>query len=330
MKKILLLSTGGTIASTAGDKGLTPTLGAAALLELLPEAAAIGQLSYEELLSIDSSNMQPEDWQRMARAIAAALPHYDGIVLTHGTDTMAYSAAALSFMLRHLQKPVVLTGSQLPLTAEGSDGKDNILDALRVAASGLAGVYIVFDHQIIRGTCAKKIHSLDFSAFASINRPLAGRIEEGRVLLTASPAPVQEQALELAEELDTRVLVVKLTPGLEPALLGAAADLGYRAVVLEAFGLGGLPCQGRSLLQSISELLKRGITVVVSTQCLHGGCDMDVYDVGVAAQEAGALCGGDLTIETLLAKLMWLLGRYDSPEEVAKGFSLNLVGELDS
>ncbi len=315
MKKILVLTTGGTLASAPGPRGLAPALDGAALLSFIPEAAAVAELSCRELFSSDSSDLQPRAWQTMARATWDALKEYDGIVITHGTDTLAYTAAALSFMLIAIKKPVVLTGSQMPIAAPGSDGPGNLLAAVQVAASPLAGVYVVFDGKIIPGHCAKKIYSKNLAAFAAVDQPLADRIEKGRVSLASLPS-LSSAPPRLETALNERVLLLKLYPGFDPALLGMASNLGYRAVVLEAYGLGGLPCRGRSLLPALRKLQEAGIPVIITTQCLYDGCDLSCYEVGQMARSVGAISGGKLTSEALIAKLMCLLGRGLGREEL--------------
>ncbi len=320
LKKILVLTTGGTLASAPGPRGLAPALDGAALLSFVPEAAAVAELSCRELFSLDSSDLQPRAWQTMAQAVWEALQDYDGVVLTHGTDTLAYTAAALSFMLIAIKKPVVLTGSQLPIATPGSDGPANLLAALQAAASPLAGVYVVFDGKLIPGHCAKKIYSKNVAAFAAVNEPLAGRIEKGQVSL-ASLSPLSSAPPRLETALDERVLLLKLYPGFDPALLEAASNLGYRAVVLEVYGLGGLPCRGRSLLPALRKLRDEGILVVAATQCLFDGCDLSCYEVGRAAEALGVVAGGKLTSEALVAKLMCLLGRGLAREEIVAALS---------
>lgn len=331
MKKILLISTGGTIASTPTENGLTPTVSGADMVRLIPELEGLCEIRYTELLNLDSSNMQPEEWSAMASAVFTALSVYDGVVITHGTDTMAYSAAALSFMLQNLNKPVILTGSQLPIEDENTDGKRNILDAFRTAVDGrLTGVYIVFDGVIIPGTSAKKTCSRNFHAFESINRKLAGEIVDGTVVLSEEPkAPQFSKPFTLNANYDSSVLLVKLTPGTKPELLEAAGTLGYRAVVIEAFGLGGIPNIRRNLLPSIHMLISKKIPVVVTTQCIHDGCDLSVYDVGVDAAKAGVLCAGNMTTEAIVAKLMWILGQTDGFEQIISLFSRDFIGEFN-
>ena len=330
MKKILMISTGGTIASTPSDDGLTPTVTGAEMVKLIPELDGLCEITVSDLLNLDSSNMQPEDWVAMASACYTALSTgFDGVVITHGTDTMAYSAAALSFMLMNLNKPVVLTGSQIPIEEPKTDGKRNILDAFRVAADGrLAGVYVVFAGRLVPGYCVKKVYSRDFRTMEAINRKLAGKIVKGEVVLEGSPPALHAAPMALHTAFDPNVLLIKLIPGIKPDLIAAAADLGYRAVVIEAFGLGGIPNVKRNLLPAINKLIEKNIPVVVTTQCVYEGCDMSVYDVGVEALRAGALSGGYMTPEAIAVKLMWILGHTNDVARIKELFYKNYVGEF--
>ncbi|MBQ3756560.1 MAG: asparaginase [Oscillospiraceae bacterium] len=332
LKKILMISTGGTIASTPSDDGLTPTVSGGEMVKLIPELEGLCEITVCDLLNLDSSNMQPEYWVAMASACYTALSTgFDGIVITHGTDTMAYSAAALSFMLMNLNKPVVLTGSQIPIEEPKTDGKRNILDAFRVAADGrLAGVYVVFAGRIVPGYCVRKVYSRDFKTMEAINRRLAGKIVKGEVVLDGNPPALHTAPMALHTDLDPNVLLVKLLPGTRPELLEAAGNLGYKAVVIEAFGLGGIPNVKRNLLPAIEKLIEQGIPVVVTTQCVYEGCDMSVYDVGVEAARAGALSGGTMTPEAIAVKLMWILGHTDDPVRIRELFYKNYVGEISS
>ena len=330
MKKILLLSTGGTIASVPSGEGLAPGLTGEKLLEGLSRPDIPFEVHCRELMSLDSSNLQPEHWSRMAEAVFSALPLCDGVVISHGTDTMAYTAAALSFMLQNLNKPVILTGSQLPMDAPESDGPKNLSDALACAADGrLHGVYIVFDGLVIRGVNARKTDTRKRHAFESVNAAPAGRLEKGRLFLNGEPKPPAGLPLTLNANVSPGVLLMKLTPGASPALLEAAPGLGFRAVLLEAFGLGGIPGLDRSLLPSIHALSKQGIPVAVTSQCAFGDCDLSVYDVGVQAAKAGALCAGPMLTETAIVKLSWILGQTKDYRTMVRLFLENLAGEFD-
>lgn len=328
MKRILMLSTGGTIASAPSEEGLVPKVTGAQMVKLIPQLDGLCEIDCREIMNLDSSNVQPEEWAVMAREAYAGLQHYDGVVITHGTDTMAYSASALSFMLQNLDKPVVLTGAQLPIEAPDTDGKRNILNAFEVAVHGLAGVHIVFDGKIIKGTRASKLHTVCFDAFHSINSADAGHIEFGSVVLEAEPERTAAGPVVLDDRYDPRVLLLKLIPGFSPEVIPAVTALGFRGLIIEGFGSGGLPYVRRNLVTEIEKAVKAGVSVVVTTQCLYDGSDLTIYDVGVKALRAGVICAHDMTTEAIVAKLMWALGHTDDPDGVRRIMATNYLGEF--
>ena len=317
--KIALLATGGTIACTPGDSGLAPTLGARELLEGLPlDCQAIPK----DIFQMDSSNMQPEEWSTLAKAIDAALADCDGVVVTHGTDTMAYTAAALSYMLAGAGKPVILTGSQLPLRHPLSDARQNLLYAFAAATAGISGVYVCFGPRLISGVRCVKTHTTSLDAFASVNAPQAGWFDAEGVHVE-HPQPRPEGAFILRPGLDPRVLLLKLAPGTSPDVLDFAARAGYRGIVLEAFGLGGLHYIRRNLVRSLNQLSDQGVYVLVVSQCLYEKADLSVYEVGRGLTRAHVLSGRDMTTEAAVCKLMWALGQENPMEWLEK----NIVGE---
>ena len=318
MKRILMLTTGGTIASEAGENGLAPKTTGGQMLQIIPELAEFCEIDCIDLINLDSTNIQPEEWAQMAQAAFNGMQDHDGIVITHGTDTMAYSAAALSTMLINPSVPVVLTGSVFPITAEKTDAKKNILDAFVTAAEAPAGVYLVFDGRVIDGQCATKARSAGLDAFVSVNKPYAGRVENGKLILNNVALHESHGEAALDNRFDPKVLLFKLIPGFDSELLRMAAKLGYRGVILETFGPGGLTYYRRNLLPAVSELVASGVVVAVTTQCWRDGCDMNTYEVGIKALQAGIVPGGDFTTETLVARMMAALGRWDDPKNVAE------------
>jgi len=324
-KSIKLLATGGTIAA-AGEGELAPALGAGALLSYLPGLARLCQVDAEDILSLDSSNIQPEEWRLIAHAAYHALEDHDGVVITHGTDTLAYTAAMLSFMLRGLRKPVILTGSQLPIDHLAGDGRSNLADAFTTALTGQPGVYVVFNHKIVLGTRAIKLRATSFDAFESVNCLLAGTLD-ARGAHWVNPQPITgEPALQ--SELCDAVCLIKLIPGTRPALLDALSGLGYRGVVIEAFGVGGLHHLRRNLLDSLGALRERGIAVVVTTQCLYDSTDLSLYAIGKQLGERGVIPAHDMTTEAAVTKLMWVLGQTDDLGEVEERMLRDYCGEI--
>ncbi|MFY9188183.1 MAG: asparaginase [bacterium] len=328
MKRILFITTGGTIASSRGEEGFSPTLAGADLLQAVPELDGLGQIQIQPVLNIDSSNMQPENWVTMAETVFAARDDYDGAVIAHGTDTMAYTSAALSFMLRNITIPVILTGSQIPMGEPGSDAPKNIYDAFCFACDQVAGVYIVFGGKVINGARATKIHTKDFQAFVSLNYLEVATIHSGQINYRSVPARGPVAPAQLSADLCPDVCLIKLVPGTKPELLAAVKTLGYRGVVIEGFGAGGVPFTGRNLVPKIEELLQAGIAVVITTQCPYGGADLTLYEVGQKALKTGAIPAYDMATEAVVTKLMWTLGQTADLAEVARIMLTDYVGEI--
>jgi len=332
MKKILLLTTGGTIASEEGGNGLKPELTGKQLIERVPEVTEICkcELKSKPVIlrgsskGVDSSNIQPEDWIEIAKAVFAELDNYDGIVITHGTDTMAYTSSMLSFMLPDLDKPVILTGSQRPINDPSTDAKKNLLDAVRVAAKGNPGIHIVFGGQIIPGTKAIKVHTTDDKAFASINPTLSGRIEEEKVVMEYT-FPSGTGGANLDINIVKEVFPLKLTPGINPDIIDEIVYKGYKGIVIEVFGLGGLP---NDLCKPIRNAIEKGVLVVGMTQCRSGITDFSCYEIGREALKAGIIPVSNMTVEAAYTKLMWVLKHTSGPKEAEEMMQKNLCGEL--
>ena len=248
-KRILLLTTGGTIASLPTDRGLSPGLNGTALAGLLPQGVLEHYaITVRDILHLDSSNIQPEEWQTIARHVYENRTQYDGIVITHGTDTMAYTASVLSFMLQGIGVPVVLTGAQLPMTHPLTDGLDNLRTALAMAASGTAGVFLAFDRKVILGCRAVKTRTTDFDAFESVNAPLAATVDGKGLRIHRQALPVPAGSCALRDRLCDKVFLIKLTPGLDPEIFDMLLQMHYRGIVIEAFGAGGLHFVRRDLI----------------------------------------------------------------------------------
>jgi L-asparaginase len=326
-KKILFLATGGTIASKRTPRGAAPAFGATDLLKIVPGIQKYGNIHVKELMRIDSSNMQPENWVRIAKTCFQGLAEHNGVIISHGTHTMAYTASALTFMLQNLHKPVVLTGAQIPSTEKRTDAVRNLTDSLCFACDETPGVFIVFNSKVIRGCRATKTSTDRFDAFESINSPIIATIRDEVIHYSVRP-PLPEKRPSLHTQMNTSVCVLKLTPGTEPSLLEMIGNMGYRALVIECFGTGGVPLLKRNLLPAVRSLTGRGTIVVASSQCVHGGVDLNVYDVGKKSLDAGVFSGLDMTTETIVTKLMWALGRSTDPETVKKIMHANYADEL--
>ena len=312
MKRILMLGTGGTIACVPSADGLVPALDAPAMIRLVPELEEVCAIETKQILNLDSSNLSPEHWQIIAKAIAANYENYDGFVITHGTDTMAYTAAALSQMLHNCQKPVVLTGAQLPIQAEGSDAPANVYHAFLAATSPLKGVALVFGDLVIHGAHAKKLYTQNFNGFASINREPLATISHNHLFWQKGPLQgggYGECEFFVNTSLEPKVAVVKLIPGTTPDILEFYLANGYKGLVIESFGAGGVPNASNNWLPELERVLQAGVTVVCATQCLYDGVHLDTYPIGVLAKRLGAQSAGLDTIETSVAKLMCSLAR---------------------
>lgn len=330
MKRVLLLTTGGTIAARPGDMGLAPQVSAGSLLEYLSELFRHYEIEARDLLSLDSSNIQAEEWQTIARAVYTELDHYDGIVVTHGTDTMAYTASMLSYMLQNLKKPVVLTGSQIPIEHLLTDARNNLSTAFAAVDAEIPGVTIAFNHKIINGCRAVKVRTMGFEAFESVNAPCIAEVYANGLHKTgvASATWDPDQPTVLKDQLCSDVFLLKLIPGTNPAVLRMLMDMNYKGIVLETFGAGGMHFLRRDLLPELQELTSRGMSVVACSQCLYETSDLSLYEVGNRLLACGVIPGRDMTTEAAVTKLMWALGQTDDPEEVRQIFATNYAGEI--
>lgn len=310
-KKVCLIATGGTIASVKTPEGMKPLLDGKELLAKVPELESLGVIDIVELMQLDSTNIQPKDWIQMAQAIEERYADYDGFIITHGTDTMAHSAAALYYMLENLQKPVIFTGSQLSLVEEGSDAPANLLLAMYGAVSSVPGVYLAFHNKLMQGNAAKKLCTENFDGFYSINVPDVAVLEDGKIKWNISSDFIEpEKELKINTAIDTHVAVFEVFPGFNTDIIRMAVDSGCKGIVLKGYGAGNVPSEesGNSFLPAIDYAVEKGVKVVLTTQCIYDGTDLERYEVGASALRHGVISGGDLTVEAILAKLM--LGKY--------------------
>lgn len=320
MKKILLIATGGTIASHAKENGMIPEIAAEGLLKCVPEVFGFCQPSAIQIYNIDSTNVTPEHWITLAETIRENYEKYDGFVVCHGTDTMSYTAAMISYMIQHSPKPIVFTGSQKPIDKEDTDGRINLRDSFLYAASDNASdVVIVFQGNVIAGTRAKKIRTKSFNAFASVDFPNLAVIREGRIIQYITTKKQDKPAFFLS--INPKVGLLTLTPGMKGEIL----DTYFRyndAVVLAGYGTGGIPeNEYYSFYEVIERWEKKGKTLIVTTQVEQEGSDMDVYQVGRGwKQRFDLLESYAMTYESILTKLMWILAQTKEDAKIRELF----------
>lgn len=325
-KRILLLHTGGTLGMRGTRPGpLRPARFEKALRDGVPELWRIAEVELAVFSNLDSSDMRPALWSPLARAVAEALRRADGVVITHGTDTMPWTASALSFMLRGLRKPVVLTGSQRPLGEVRTDARLNLIDAVTAAASGPAEVGICFDSRLFRGNRARKIRINDYDAFESPNCPPLGTLG---VNVVWAKGRVPREPFRVRPRLEPNVFLLKVFPGIPPAVARAILP-GLRGLVVEGFGAGNFPIAGEaSLLGLFDEARARGIAVVIVSQARCNAVDLTLYESGALAAQRGVIGGGDMTPEAALVKLMHVLAQESDPGKVRALLQADLAGEL--
>lgn len=329
MKHIIFITTGGTIASTQSEEGLVPALTSDDLLNFLNIDSKHVEISCEDLMKIDSSNMQPEEWCAIAKRIQHLVEHVDGIVLTHGTDTMAYTASALSFMLQNIPIPVIVTGSQLPLLHPLSDGVDNLRLAFEAAISDIQGVYVAFNRKLILGTRAVKVRTMGFDAFESVNKDPVGVVDARGLRLRKELLLQSKGEFKPQIELCKDVILLKLTPGMNPEIFDMLTHMKYRGIVIEAFGAGGINFIRRDLIAKLEMVVEAGISVVVCSQCLYEHSNLSIYQPGQKALKHGVIQGYDMTSEACVTKLMWALSHHHTQVEIRNIFATNYVNEID-
>ena len=335
---VLLIFTGGTISMSEDPAtGALRPIDFERLQELLPELRQIGirVKSIPFLPLIDSSDVHPVTWEKMALCIAENYDEYDGFVILHGTDTMAYSASALSFMLENLGKPVIFTGAQLPIGTMRSDGKENLLSAIEIAAAKenshpvVPEVCIFFEDHLFRGNRTTKKNAEHFNAFNSYNYPpLAKAGVHIKYFRSYIHYPDPGSRLRLRLNTKPNIAVLKLFPGIsEKVVRSILGTEGLRAVVLESFGAGNAP-RHQWLFDALKEAVGRDVIVVNKTQCSTGSVEMGRYETSLNLMSAGVIGAFDITTEALVTKLMYLLGEYESTAEVKKWISVSICGEM--
>ncbi len=332
-RRVLIINTGGTIGMTRTERGYVPDLEKFhEYLSKMPELqnAQIGGWElYDMDPLLDSSNMTVEDWNRIGRILDSRYDAYDGFVILHGTDTMAYTASALSFMLENLGKPVIITGSQIPLCELRSDGKDNIITALMIAAhAAVREVCIYFRGALLRGNRAIKYSADGFTAFSSPNFPL---LAEAGIAITYNESlllPKPAGKFRYQELKNIPIGVIKVFPGIQFGLFSNIMTESLKGVVIETFGAGNIPGSAQALLPIIEKAFANGTVVTVCTQCPQGTVMLGTYETSSALCRAGAVSGRDMTTEAAVAKLYYLFSKgFDHPT-ICKLMETNLRGEV--
>ena len=316
MKKILMIGTGGTIASKETGDGLAPGLTTEELLSFIPEVKDVCHVETTQIFSVDSTNMTPDHWLKLVEAVEKNYDAYDGFVISHGTDTLAYTAAALSYLIQNSRKPIVITGAQKPIDMDVTDARTNLLDSFIYASDDASqDVTIVFDGKVIVGTRAKKTCAKSYDAFSSINFPCPAVIQDKRVVRYIPPAEYKVP-VKFYHAVSDSICVMKMIPGIKPKFLSYMFE-NYDCIVLETFGVGGIP---QTILKEFYHQMEtwkeKGKHVVIATQVANEGSNMEVYEVGQKVKQDFNLTEAyDMTLEATITKMMWLMALPDMTHE---------------
>lgn len=328
-KKLCLVICGGTI-TMAPDPltgALVPSKDINQLLDLVPELKTVADFESLFITAVDSANITPSVWVQIAQAIVERFDDFDGFIVTHGTDTMAYTASALSFLLQGLSKPVILTGAQTPIfQSVGSDARNNLTFSAIFALQDVAEVCIFFGAELMRGNRTRKLSEFDFDAFKSINSPPLGKIGI-RPKLADHRIGREHRSLKPVPTLDSRIFLLKFFPGLRPEFFEHILSAGYNGIVIEGFGAGNLPSSAE-LSTAIRRTVDSGVPVIVTTQCIIGAADMFLYQGGQSAINSGAISARDMTSEAAVTKLYWVLSQTRNMAEIERLMKCCLVGEI--
>ena len=327
MKKILLITTGGTIASIQTKSGLIPGIDGKNLIDYIPNIKDKCEVDVKSLFNEDSTNVYYKHWLSLANVIKENYELYDGFIICHGTDTMSYTASALSYLIQNSRKPIVLTGAQKPINLEISDAKTNLMDSFTYACSDVAkGVVIIFNGNVILGTRARKTRTKSIDDFSSIDYPRVAIVKDNHVIPYITNL---EDNTVFYDKIDKNVSLLKLVPGMDSSILEFMLDK-YDGVVIESFGVGGLPnYDDRSFNDLVEKYTKQGKIVVMTTQVPNEGSDIAVYQVGHYLKENEyVLEAYDMTIESVVTKLMWILAYTKDIKEIRKLFYTTISNDI--
>jgi L-asparaginase len=326
-KKILLIHSGGTIGMTRDNRSgvLRPDRFYASLLKVIPELSAIADIEVEIPFVFDSAELNFQHWQKLAAIIKVHLHETDGVVITHGTDTLAYTASALSYMLHNIPIPVILTGAQKPLSELRSDARNNLINAVELASAEIPEVGIFFDYKLMRGNRTSKSHINFFDAFCSPNYPLLAEVGI-HIEIYRQNLLKPGGHFHVFDKFSSSLAVLKLFPGCNSDYFQPGSDI--RAIVIIAFGAGTIPLQSGNLPGRIEKWLQEGKLVVLASEAGGGRIEPQLYESGSRLLEMGVISAGDMTFEATATKLMFLLGQYDQPALIRSHFQKSLAGEI--
>ncbi|MFH1256888.1 MAG: asparaginase [Candidatus Diapherotrites archaeon] len=329
---IFVVGTGGAIAAKK-VKGvwLFDEFTAKDILEIVPEVNDKMQITASSLFRTDSADIQPENWLTLAQMVYYKLPEVDGVVITHGTDTMHYTAIALSFLIQNLNVPIVLTGSQAIFDDVGSDAKRNLLDSLNVAAfADLAETVVVFNGKIIRGIRSKKVNASQFNGFRSLDCEKLGTVQQF-IYLNGKQRKRNNKKPRLCNTLEPSVSLLRIHPGFDPEMIELLVEKGVKGIVLEGYGLGNVPTKKRGLNEAIRNAEGAGIPVVITSECELGRGWQKIYypEIGKRLENLNVIHGYGMLSETALIKLMWVLGQTSNMKKVEKLMHKNIAGETN-
>ena len=308
-RKVLIISTGGTFNCIKTELGLQPQFNESELREKLKPVSSECDLTFENLFSIDSSNFLPKHWKLISECINNNYKSVDGIIIIHGTDTLAYTSSMLSHMLKGIPIPIIITGSQLSINNPVADALENMRLAIYMAKNKYPGVYVAFNRKIMLGKYVSKTHSKSFNAFESINHPNVAEVDAYGLQINENLISKVDPFFRVKNNYSEKVFLLKLTPGLNPDIIDYLIEKEYKGIVIESYGLGGLPNgEGNDFASKCYQAIQKGIKVIVLSQCTYDGVDLNIYETGIKLKDSGIINMPLETKEYAYTRLMWELG----------------------
>ena len=308
-RKVLIISTGGTFNCVETDIGLQPQFNESELREKLKPVSEECDLSFENLFNIDSANIQPKHWKLISDCISKHYKSEDGIIIIHGTDTLAYTSSMLSHMLKGIPIPIIITGSQLSISNPIADALENMRLSIYMAKNKYPGVYVAFNRKIMLGKYVSKTHSKSFNAFESINHPNIAEVDAYGLKIDEKLIPKVDPFFRVKNNICEKVFLLKLTPGLNPDIMDYLIEKEYKGIIIESYGLGGLPnSEGNDFASKCKVAIEKGIKIIILSQCTYDGVDLNVYETGLKLKDSGIISMPLSTKEFAYTRLMWELG----------------------